>query len=137
MQSRIRLGRWALAGFAVVSLGWASYLQARFTMLDACYANGDQGANETHLSVLLSVLVGVVAGVGVKRMRGWAAALVAGLLTPVAFLVLSWCLGNASFSLIRAIHCPDEPSDEEQLLQSCGICRPPRPDPEAKPEVRP
>jgi len=128
---------WALAGFAAVSVGWASYLQARFTMLDACYANGDPGAKEIHISVLLSVLVGVVAGVGVKRMRGWAAALVAGLLTPVAFLVVSWCLGNGSFSLIRAIHCPDEPSDEEQLLQSCGICRPPRPDPEAKPEVRP
>jgi hypothetical protein len=137
MQSRISPGRWALAGFAVVSLGWASYLQARFTMLDACYANGDAGANETHLSVLLSVLVGVVAGVAAKRMRGWGAALTAALLTPVAFLVLSWCLGNASFSLIRAVHCPDEPSNEEQLLQSCGICRPPRPDPDAKPEVRP
>ena len=83
------------------------------------------------------MLVGVVAGVAVKRMRGWAAALVAALLTPVAFLVVSWCLGNASFSLIRAVHCPDEPSDDEQLLQSCGVCRPPRPDPDAKPEVKP
>lgn len=139
MQSRISLGRWALAGFAVVSVGWASYLQARFTMLDACYANGDPGATEIHLSVLLSVLVGVVAGVIVKRMRGWAAALTAALLTPIAFLVVSWCLGNASFSLIRAVHCPDEQSqgDDEQLLQSCGVCRPPRPDPDAKPEVRP
>ena len=70
----------------MVSLGWASYLQARFTMLDGCNANGDPGANEIHLSVLLSVLVGVVAGVVAKRMRGWAAALVATLLTPVAFL---------------------------------------------------
>ena len=54
MRSRII---WALAGFAAVSLGWASYLQARFTMLDACYANGDPGSSEIHLSVWLSVLV--------------------------------------------------------------------------------
>ena len=136
MPIRISPGRWTLAGLAAVSVGWASYLQARFTMLDGCYANGDPGSNEVHLSVVISVLVGVVAAVAVKRMRGWAAALTAALLTPVAFLVLSWCLGNASFSLIRAVHCPDEPSDE-QLLQSCGICRPPPPDPEAKPEVKP
>ena len=132
---------WTLAGFAAVSVGWASYLQARFTMLDDCTTNGDPGAGELHLSVWLSVLVGVVAGVVVKRMRGWAAALTAALLTPVAFLVVSWCLGNASFSLIRAVHCPDQQSQqsEDQLLQSCGICRPPRPEstgpppPEAKP----
>lgn len=136
MQSRISLGRWMLAGFAVVSLGWASYLQARFTMLDGCYANGDPGSNEVHLSVLISVLVGVVAAVVAKRMRGWAAALVAALLTPVAVLVVAWCLGNASFYLIRAVHCPDEPSDD-QLIHACGICRPSPPDPEAKPEVRP
>ena len=137
MRSPISLARWALAGFAVASVGLASYLQARLTMLDGCYANGDPGSTEIHLSVLLSALVAIVAAVAAKRMRGWAAALTAALLTPVAFLVVSWCLGNASFSLIRAVHCPDEPSDDEQLLQSCGICRPPRPDPEAKPEVRP
>jgi hypothetical protein len=129
---------WTLAGFAAASVGWASYLQARFTMLDDCYLNGDPGSSELHLSVWLSVLVGVVAGVVVKRMRGWAAALGAALLTPVAFLVVSWCLGNASFSLIRAVHCP-EPQSDDPLLQSCGICRPPRPEttgpppPEARP----
>jgi len=126
---------WTLAGFAAVSVGWASYLEARFTMLDGCYANGDPGSSEIHLSVAIAVLVGVVAGVVAKRMRGWAAALVATLLTPVAFLVVSWCLGNASFSLIRAVHCPDEPSDEQLL--SCGVCRPSRPDPDLKPEVKP
>ena len=136
MPSRSSLGRWMLAGFAAVSVGWASYLQARFTMLDGCAANGDPGSTEIHLSVLIAVLVGIVAGVVLKRVRGWAAALAAALLTPVAVLVVSWCLGNASFSLIRAVHCPDEESDEEPL-QSCGICRPPRPDPEAKPEVKP
>ena len=128
---------WALAGVVVGLVAWTSVLQRQSAVLDGCYANGDPGAKEIHISVLLSVLVGVVAGVAAKRMRGWGAALTAALLTPVAFLVVSWCLGNGSFSLIRAIHCPDEPSDEEQLLQSCGICRPPRPDPEAKPEVRP
>ena len=127
---------WALAGFAAVSLGWASYLEARFTMLDGCFANGDPGSSEVHLSVAIAVLVGVVAGVVAKRMRGWAAALVATLLTPVAFLTLSWCLGNASFYLIRAVHCPDEPGDD-QPIQSCGVCRPERPDPDVKPEVKP
>jgi hypothetical protein len=128
---------WTLAVFAAVSVGWASYLQARFTMLDGCYTNGDPGSNELHLSVWMSVLVGVVAGVVVKRMRGWAVALTAALLTPVAFLVVSWCLGNASFFLIRAVHCPEQQSDD-QLLQSCDICRPSRtditgPSPEVKP----
>ena len=120
----------------MVSVAWASYLQAD----SRCWtlqARTDPGANEVHLSVGIALLVGVVAGVVVKRMRGWAAALVAALLTPVAVLVVSWCLGNASFFLIRAVHCPDEQSDEEQLLQSCGVCRPPRPDPDLKPEVRP
>jgi hypothetical protein len=129
---------WTLAGSAAASVGWASYLQARFTMLDDCYANGDPGANELHLSVWLSVLVGVVAGVVVKRTRGWGAVLTAALLTPVAFLAVTWGLGNASFSLIRAVHCPEQPSDD-QLLQSCGICRPPRPETTGPPppEVRP
>ena len=122
---------WILAGLTAASVGWASYLQARFTMLDGCSTNGDPGANEIHLIVVLSVLAGVVAGVAMKRMRGWGAALIAALLTPVAFLAVSWGLGNASFSLIRAVHCPDEPSQD--LLQSCGVCRPPRPDPEVRP----
>ena len=128
---------WTLAGLAVVSVGLASYLQARFTMLDGCYTNGDPGASEVHLSVGISLLVGIVAAVAAKRIRGWAAALTAALLTPVAFLVVSWCLGNASYALIRAVHCPEQPSDD-QPLQSCGICRPSRPDTTGpSPEVRP
>jgi hypothetical protein len=59
--------------------------------------------------------------------RGWAAAgLPVALLTMIAVMALTWCVGNVSFALIRAISCPTgETSD--LMPQACTICRPSRP----------
>jgi hypothetical protein len=113
---------WTLAGLAAVVIGWTSYLQMRATVLDGCYANGDPGADEVLLAFEISVLAGIVVSGVVASTRGWAAALGRALLTPIACMVLSWCIGNAAFVLIRAVACPNPPT-YDPMTEPCGICR--------------
>ena len=97
-------GSWTLAGL-VGLVAWTSYLQRRMAFLDGCYANGDPGAQELYLLCAIVLLAGLVAGIVAARRREWIAALGWALLTPIALMVLSWCIGNASLALIRPAPC--------------------------------
>lgn len=95
---------WALAG-VVGLVAWMSVLQRQSAVLDGCYANGDPGAEQLFLPAVIAVGAGLVAGILRARRQKWIAALAAALLTPVALMVLSWCIGNASLALIRPAPC--------------------------------
>jgi len=96
---------WALAGGVVGLVAWTSVLQRQSAVLDACYTNGDPGTAQLFLAGVIAVGAGLVAGILRARRQQWIAALAAALLTPVALMVLSWCIGNASLALIRPAPC--------------------------------